>query len=144
MRQMTFLTAVRINILVNKQTNQYSEMQSLKQDNQQEQAASMSFIDESSCNTSVPGDIEAMPVEVPMEYDSDASVWVDCSQANELPMLKCTPAFYTYLGGPSLRENAHLMSWVHDNDFEGWVRTYIRERQPEPDRCCARHSPRSA
>ena len=89
------------------------------------QATSMSFIDESSSNASVPGNIEAMPLEVPTEYDSDASVWVDGSQTKELPMIKCSPAFYTYLGGPSLRKNAHLMSWVQDPDFEDWVRTYI-------------------
>lgn len=73
----------------------------------------------------MPGDIEAMPLEVPTEYDSDASVWVDGTQPQELPMIQCSPAFYTYLGGPSLRKNAHLMSWVQDPDFEDRARKYV-------------------
>ena len=91
------------------------------------QAASMNFIDESSCNTSAPGDIEAMPFEVPTEYDSDASVWVDGTHLDRLPMLKCSPVFYTYLGGPSFRKNAHLMSWIQEKDFDDTVRIYLNE-----------------
>mmetsp|Transcript_65922 Transcript_65922/g.193299 ORF Transcript_65922/g.193299 Transcript_65922/m.193299 type:complete len:133 (-) Transcript_65922:93-491(-) len=55
-------------------------------------------------------------------------------------MTKCSPAFFTYFGGPSLKRNTHLMSWIPKTGADNMaanVRTFVsgvlRGRQDVPN-----------
>eukprot|EP00972_Heterocapsa_arctica_P039242 5782249-Heterocapsa_arctica.AAC.1 len=62
----------------------------------------------------------------PMEYEHDeVAVCIDPSLEG-IPMVKVTPAFFTHFGGPSLKKNTCLLSWVPKRD-EKLLKASIQE-----------------
>jgi len=69
-------------------------------------------IDEVSCSSVESSDEGIMPMAPLVEYSADeVAVWIDPYRTG-LPMSQCTPAFFTYFGGPSLQKDVPLISWM--------------------------------
>mmetsp|Transcript_98415 Transcript_98415/g.254483 ORF Transcript_98415/g.254483 Transcript_98415/m.254483 type:complete len:239 (+) Transcript_98415:991-1707(+) len=70
-----------------------------------------------SVNSSVIHDAAPLPLAQPSEYEpNEVAVWVDLlHNHNHLPVLRCSPAFFSMFGSTTLRRGSKLLSWVEED-----------------------------